>query len=139
MLDKLKYDFKTIPEYNFSNLAHTEDMLSNDTQSVRSKGSVVNLISFSDVKIGKFKRARSESLLKNYNIRKIESKKKVDMIQLLKGGGEIIKENLIEENDFTIDTKCQQDDVDKNTTDNKAKLRNFVSVNKKIKGDNKLK
>lgn len=138
MLDKLKYDFKTIPEYNFSNLAHTEDMLSNDTQSVRSKGSVVNLISFSDVKIGKFKRARSESLLKNYNIRKIESKKKVDMIQLLKGGGEIIKENLIEENDFTIDTKCQQDD-DKNTTDNKAKLRNFVSVNKKIKGDNKLK
>lgn len=134
MLDKLKYDFKTIPEYNFSNLAHTEDMLSNDTQSVRSKGSVVNLISFSDVKISKFKRARSESLLKNYNIRKIESKKKVDMIQLLKGGGDIIKENLIEENDFTI----EQDD-DKNTPDNKAKLRNFVSVNKKIKGDNKLK
>jgi len=134
LLDKLKYDFKTIPEYNFSNLAHTEDMLSNDTQSVRSKGSVVNLISFSDVKISKFKRARSESLLKNYNIRKIESKKKVDMIQLLKGGGDIIKENLIEENDFTI----EQDD-DKNTPDNKAKLRNFVSVNKKIKGDNKLK
>jgi len=125
LLDKLKYDFKTIPEYNFSNLAHTEDMLSNDTQSVRSRGSVVNLISFSDVKISKFKRARSESLLKNYNIRKIESKKKVDMIQLLKGGKEIIKENLIEENDFTIDTKCQQDD-DKNTADNKAKLRNFV-------------
>lgn len=95
LLKKMKHDTKIGSDYNFSNLENTEEMLSNDTQSVRSRESNTKLITFSDVKIKNFKRARSESLLKNYNIKKIESKKKVDMIQLLKG--EIIKEHLNED------------------------------------------
>lgn len=62
MLLQMKYD-TTGNEYNFS---QSDELMSNDSQSVRGSIKGNNLVKFSDSKdVKKNNRARSESLLKN--------------------------------------------------------------------------
>lgn len=127
LLYKMKYD-TTGNECNFS---QSDELMSIETQSVKGSIKGNNLVKLNDSHNKNINRARSVSLLKNSNIKKIESKRKVDMIQLLKS--EIIKEKLNEEIENDIQIKKNV-----NIQNNKLNSRKIITYINNRDKENKI-
>jgi hypothetical protein len=123
----MKYD-TTGNECNFSQI---DELMSIETQSVKGSIKGNNLVKLNDSHNKNINRARSVSLLKNSNIKKIESKRKVDMIQLLKS--EIIKEKLNEEIENDIQIKKNV-----NIQNNKLNSRKIITYINNRDKENKI-